>query len=167
MIPPGQLSLRLEALRIREAEPADVAALTQLINASFVVEQIAIEGQRVDPDRVRGYLERGKFLLLEDASVLLGCVYVEQRDSHGYVGLLSVDPSRQGVGLGRRLMAAAEQYFSGQGRTTVDLRIISARPELLRFYGKLDYKETGISPMPEDAPLKMACHFIHLSKQLR
>jgi GNAT superfamily N-acetyltransferase len=81
--------------------------------------------------------------------------------------LLSVDPERQGSGLGRRLMAAAEQYFSDHSCSSVDLRIISARPELLRFYGKLGFKETGISPMPEDAPLKMACHFIHLSKPLR
>jgi GNAT superfamily N-acetyltransferase len=162
-----QWSLRLEALRIREAEAADVTALTQLINAAFVVEQIAIEGERVDPDRVRGYMDRGKFLLLEDGSALLACVYVEQRGGHGYVGLLSVEPARQGSGLGRRLMAAAEQYFSDQSCEQVDLRIISARPELLRFYGKLGFKETGISPMPEDAPLKMACHFIHLSKPLR
>jgi len=162
-----QWSLHLEALRIREAEAADVAPLTQLINTAFVVEQIAIEGERVNPERVRGYMERGKFLLLEDGSVLVGCVYVEQRGSHGYVGLLSIEPPRQGSGLGRRLMAAAEQHVSEQGCASVDLRIISARPELLRFYGKLGFKETGISPMPEDTPLKMACHFIHLSKALR
>jgi ribosomal protein S18 acetylase RimI-like enzyme len=163
----GQSSVRLEELRIRDAEAADVAALTLLINAAFVVEQIAIEGERVDPERVRGYMDRGKFLLLEDASLLLGCVFVELRGGRGYVGLLSVDPERQGSGLGRRLMAAAEQYFGDHGSSSVDLRIISARPELLRFYGKLGFKETGISPMPEDAPLKMACHFIHLSKPLR
>jgi len=163
----AQLGLRLDDLRIRDAEAADVAALTRLINAAFVVEQIAIEGERVDPERVRGYMNRGKFLLLEDASLLLGCVYVELRGGHGYIGLLAIDPVRQGSGLGRRLMAAAEQTFSDQGCSAVDLRIISARPELLRFYGKLGFTETGISPMPEDAPLKMACHFIHLSKPLR
>jgi GNAT superfamily N-acetyltransferase len=159
--------LRLEELRIREAEAADVAELTRLINEAFVVERIAVEGDRVDPDRVRGYMDRGKFLLLEEAALLLGCVYVEQRGDHGYVGLLSVDPLRQGSGLGRRLMGATEQHFSDCGCSAIDLRIISARPELLRFYGKLGFKETGISPMPEDAPLKMACHFIHLSKPLR
>jgi GNAT superfamily N-acetyltransferase len=163
----AQFGLQLEELRIREAEATDGAALTGLINAAFVVEQIAIEGERVDAERVRGYMDRGKFLLLEEVSQLLGCVYVELRGGRGYLGLLSVEPARQGNGLGRRLMAAAEQYFSDRGCGAVDLRIISARPELLRFYGKLGFKETGISPMPEDAPLKMACHFIHLSKPLR
>jgi N-acetylglutamate synthase-like GNAT family acetyltransferase len=160
-------SVRADEPHIRIAEQEDIPALTQLINAAFVVEQIAIEGDRIDPDKVRDYMTRGKFLLLEDATSLIGCVYVELRADHGYVGLLSVEPMLQNKGLGRRLMAAAEQSFGDAGCTAVDLRIISARPELLRFYGKLGYAETGISPMPVDAPLKMACHFIHLSKPLR
>ena len=153
-------------LQIRVAQPADVDALVALINAAFVVERIAIEGDRVDAGKVRAYMDRGQFLLLEALS-LLGCAYVELRGDHGYLGLLSVEPALQMRGLGRRLMAAAEQYFHEAGCIAVDLRIISARPELLRFYTKLGFRETGISPMPADAPLKMACHFIHLSKPLR
>jgi len=160
-------SLDLEELHIREAVPQDVDALVRLVNVAFVVEQIAIEGDRVDAERVRSFMDRGRFLLLEDAASLLGCVYVEQRSHRGYVGLLAVEPQMQMKGLGRRLMAAAEQYLNEAGCQGVDLRIISARPELLRFYSKLGYAETGISPMPVDAPLKMACHFIHLSKPLR
>jgi GNAT superfamily N-acetyltransferase len=166
VIPQAAPSVQADELRIRTAEPADAEALTRLINAAFVVEQIAVEGDRVDVDKTRDYMTRGKFLLLEDATALLGCVYVELRGNHGYVGLLSVDPVLQKKGLGRRLMAAAEQNLNDAGCAAVDLRIISARPELLRFYAKLGYAETGISPMPVDAPLKMACHFIHLSKPL-
>lgn len=152
--------------RIREAGLADVEVLTRLINAAFVVEQIAIHGDRVDSNKVRGYMALGKFLLLEDAASLLGCIYVEVRGGLGYIGLLSVDPELQTRGFGSRLMAAAEEYLRAAGCGAVNLRIISARPELVRFYGKLGYAETGISPMPVDAPLKMACHFIHLSKPL-
>jgi GNAT superfamily N-acetyltransferase len=155
-----------DQFRIRYAETSDVAPLVQLINLAFVVEQIAISGDRVDADRVRAYLDRGRFLLLEDGTALVGCVYVELRADRGYVGLLSVEPRLQMKGLGRRLMAAAEKHLSDAGCRGADLRIISARPELLRFYGKLGFAETGISPMPADAPLKMACHFIHLSKPL-
>jgi GNAT superfamily N-acetyltransferase len=162
-----QTSLRADEFRIRQANENDVEALVRLINVAFVVEQIALEGDRVDAEKLAAYLDRGRFLLLEDASSLLGCVYAERRSDRGYVGLLSVEPTLQMRGLGRRLMAAAEQHLLDAGCVGVDLRIISARPELLRFYGKLGYTETGISPMPEDAPLKMACHFIHLSKKLR
>ena len=152
--------------QIRVAQPLDVDALVALINAAFVVERIAIEGDRVDAGKVRAYMDRGQFLLLEAPS-LLGCVYVELRADHGYVGLLSVEPALQMRGLGRRLMGAADQYFREAGCIAVDLRVISARPELLRFYDKLGFSETGISPMPANAPLKMACQFIHLSKPLR
>ena len=166
MTPAAQPGAAPESLRIRDAGPEDVDALAGLINAAFVVEQIAIEGDRVDANKVRAYMALGKFLLLEDGASVLGCVYTELRGNYGYVGLLSVDPSLQTRGFGRRLMAAAEEYFRAAGCSAVNLRIISARPELLRFYGKLGYTETGISPMPVDAPLKMACHFIHLSKPL-
>jgi GNAT superfamily N-acetyltransferase len=153
-------------LPVREAGPADVDALTRLINAAFAVEQIAIEGDRVDPAKVRGYMELGKFLLLEDAVTLLGCAYVELRGRRGYVGLLSVTPTLQGKGLGRRLMIAAEEYARGAGCDAVDLRVISARAELLTFYGKLGYTAKGTSPMAADAPLKRPCHYIHMSKPL-
>lgn len=155
-----------EELQVREASDADVDALVSLINVAFVVEQIAIEGDRIDAEKVREFMGRGKFLLLEGSGGLLGCVFVELRRDRGYVGLLSVEPNLQMKGLGRRLMGAAEHYFTAASCSGVDLRIISARPELLRFYGKLGYTQTGISPMPADAPLKMACHFIHMSKAL-
>jgi len=159
-------SLSESEFRIRTAEAKDIDALVTLINDAFAVEQIAIEGDRVDMEGVRRYMERGAFLLLEDADSLLGCVYAELRGDRGYAGLVSVRPELQMKGLGRRLMAAAEQYLGEAGCGSVDLRIISARPELLHFYGKLGYAQTGISPMPVDTPLKMACHFIHLSKPL-
>ena len=161
------LKPRAEEQRIREASAADVDALVHLINAAFVVEQIAIEGDRIDARRLHEFMSRGKFLLLESSDGLVGCVFVELRRDRGYVGLLSVEPNLQMKGLGRQLMAAAEEYFTAAGCSGVDLRIISARPELLRFYSKLAYVETGVSPMPADTPLKMACHFIHLSKPLR
>lgn len=151
---------------IRQAGPADVEMLVSLINAAFVVEQVAIEGDRVDRQKVQTYMRTGKFLVLEDGSGVLGCVYVEKRADRGYLGLLSVDPAQQKRGLGRLLTAAAEKHLQEAGCRAVDLRVISARAELLAFYGKLGYSVIGTSPMPADAPLKVPCHFIHMSKQL-
>src|SRR3981081_4065847 len=98
-------------LRFRVASLADVEALARLINAAFRVEQPFIEGDRIDPDGVRTYMEKGKFLLAEDSAALAGCVFTELRGNHGYLGLLGVDPLRQGTGLGRQLMDAAEDFF--------------------------------------------------------
>src|SRR5437867_6421719 len=48
----GSSMTHAEELRIRTGESADVSALVGLINSAFVVEQIAIEGDRVDADKV-------------------------------------------------------------------------------------------------------------------
>ena len=138
----------------------------RVINDAFVVEQVAIEGDRVDRERVQTYMRTGTFLLLEGGSATLGCVYVEKRGARGYLGLLSVDPAQQNRGFGRQLTAAAEKYLREQGCHAVDLRVISVRAELQSFYGKLGYAVTGTSPMPAGALLKVPCHFIHLAKSL-
>lgn len=151
---------------IHQAGPADVEMLVSLINAAFVVEQIAIEGDRVDREKIQTYMKAGKFLLVEDGPAIPGCVYVERRGARGYLGLLSVDPAQQKRGLGRVLTAAAERHLQEAGCCAVDLRVISARAELLTFYGKLGYTITGTSSMPTDAPLKVPCHFIHVAKPL-
>jgi len=80
--------------------------------------------------------------------------------------LLGVDPLRQGTGLGRKLMNAAENYFREAGCCAVDLRVISARTPLPSFYRHLGYVETGTAPFAPDIPLKVPCHYICMSKSL-
>jgi GNAT superfamily N-acetyltransferase len=161
-------SPRLEnnAARIRLAMPKDIGSLARLINAAFVVEQPFIEGGRIDSEGVRVYMEKGNFLLAEDSAGLAGCVYVELRGERGYLGLLGVDPSRQGTGLGRKLMDAAENYFRAAGCSAIDLRTISPRTPLPAFYTHLGYVQTGTSPFAPDVPVKVPCHYILMSKSL-
>ena len=152
--------------RIRTAAQSDIDTLARLINAAFRVEQPFIEGDRINPDGVRAYMEKGKFLLAEDATGLAGCVYVELRGDRGYLGLLGVDPSHQGTGLGRKLMDAAENFFRRAGCVAVDLRVVSARTPLPSFYRHLGYLETGTAPFAPDVPAKVPCHYILMSKTI-
>jgi GNAT superfamily N-acetyltransferase len=156
-----------DTLRFRVASVADAEALARLINAAFRVEQPFIEGDRINPDGVRAYMEKGKFLLAEDAEGLTGCVYVELHGDRGYLGLLGVEPQRQGTGLGRKLMDAAENFFRRAGCVAVDLRIVSARAPLPAFYRHLGYLETGSAPFAPDAPAKVPWHYILMSKTIR
>ncbi|HEV1993536.1 MAG TPA: GNAT family N-acetyltransferase, partial [Candidatus Acidoferrum sp.] len=98
------------------------------------------------------------------AAGLAGCVYVEIRGDRGYLGLLGVDPQRQGTGLGRKLMDAAENFFREAGCLAADLRIVSARTLLPAFYRHLGYLETGTAPFASDVPAKVPCHYILMSK---
>ncbi len=155
-----------ESIQIRVAQAADVEALAALINAAFRVELPFIEGPRTNPDGVRTYMEKGKFLLAEDSAGLAGCVYVELRGNRGYLGLLGVEPARHGTGLGRKLMDAAENYFREKGCLAVDLRVISPCAPLPSFYRHLGYVETDTAPFAPEVPVKVPCHYILMSKNL-
>ena len=155
-----------ESLSIRFARSADVESLARLINIAFRVELPFIEGDRINPGGVREYMKKGNFLLAEDSFGLAGCVYVELRGDRGYLGLLGVEPRRQGTGLGRKLMDAAEAYFRDAGCVAVDLRIVSERAPLPSFYRHLGYSETGTAAFPHDVPAKVPCHYILMSKSI-
>ncbi|MGA7240573.1 MAG: GNAT family N-acetyltransferase [Bryobacteraceae bacterium] len=151
---------------IRRATESDAGALTRLINAAFEVEKFFIESDRISLPQVREYFHTGAFLVAEDGGEMAACVYVEFRGERGYFGLLSVDPIRQRAGLGRRLIAEAEEFCRDAGCRFMDLRIVNLREELPAYYTKLGYSETGTSPFPPDAETKLPCHFIDMSKAL-
>jgi GNAT superfamily N-acetyltransferase len=154
-------------IRIRVASDEDVPALARLINAAFVVEQAVFDGNRVDELGVRAYMSGGTFLLAEDSGDMAGCVYVETRNERSYLGLLSVRPARQGTGLGRQLLAAAERFARELGSHFMDLRVISARGEqLLPFYQHLGYEVVRTEPFPANLAPRVHSHYILMSKRL-
>jgi len=74
--------------------------------------------------------------LPKKTAVLTGVVYVELRGERSYLGLLSVNPELQKTGLGRRLMAAAEEFAREMGSHHMDLTVVNLRTELPPFYRK-------------------------------
>lgn len=153
--------------QVKFGKPDDAAQLVPLINVAFLPEQIAIEGDRINAEKLQPFFENGRFIVLENAEGLAGCVYAEIRGSRGYIGLLSLRPELKGRGLGRVLMSHAEEYLAGAGCEAADLRTISARTDLVPMYKHLGYQEMGTAAMPPEIPLKIPCHFIIMSKQLR
>ncbi len=157
-----------EALHIRVAQMPDAEAITAVINAAFrLAESFLIDRDRIDLETVLGLLQKGKFLIAEDASgILSGCVYVEVRDDRSYLGLLSVDPQRQRSGLGSQLMTAAEDHCAKAGSRFMDLQIVNVRKELPAFYRRRGYLETGTAPFTPGLNPKVPCHFVKMSKPL-
>jgi len=157
-----------EAIHFRSAIAADRPHLIPLINAAFSIE-VFIEGTRTDDEQLASMMEKGTVLVAEDRSGgLLGAVYTELRGLRGYLGMLAVDPTHQGSGLGRRLLAAAEDRFRAQGCEAVDITVLSLRTELPPIYRRFGFVETGTEPFHPHAPLKdgLDCHCIVMSKKL-
>jgi sugar-phosphatase len=155
-------------LTMRRASANDLAAMVQLINSAFSVEKF-IEGERTNKNELSERMRKGEFLLACDESgKLVASVYVEVRGARGYFGMLAVDPTRQGNGLGRKMVEAAEEYCRGKGCTAMDLTVLSLRPELPPLYHKLGYVESGVEEFRPSRPLKgsLECHCIVMSKAL-
>ena len=153
---------------IRFAQEPDLPAVTALINQAFKVEAFFILRDRLTPEETLAHFKKGRFMIAEENNTLAGVVYVELRGDRCYFGLLSVDTARQKSGLGRRLIAAAEEFAREMGAHHMDITVVNLRTELPPFYRKLGYTDNGTEPVrPEMIPrLLEPCHFIKMTKPL-
>ncbi|QJQ32658.1 GNAT family N-acetyltransferase [Sphingomonas lacunae] len=139
----------------RAATVADVMDLHALVESAYrgdsarrgwTHEADLLDGQRTDPDMLLASIAdpRQTILLAEEDGELVGCVLIEGRDDHGYVGMVTVDPSRQAAGLGRWLLEQAETLVSRSfGFDRARMTVIAQRTELIAWYGRRGYEDTG------------------------
>ncbi len=154
-------------ISIRKATFADIPALETLINAAFKLEAFFVSGNRIDAPTLQLEMKKGQFLMAETNQALLGCVYLELENKSGYFGMLSVDPLKQGSGIGRLLIQTAEGLASAHGCTQMIIRIVNLREELPAFYRKLGYSLTGeTAPFPREIVIDRPCYFVGMSKPL-
>lgn len=151
------------AISVRRALPADAAAVADLVNEAYAIESSFVDGDRTSASEVVALMERGYFIVLEHSEGLAASVFM---DPSGYLGMLSVAPGFQRLGLGTRLVRIVEALCEAAGCGEVTLRIINLRNELGRWYRSLGYVEVGTSPY-EHRPVKQACHFVEMRKILR
>jgi N-acetylglutamate synthase-like GNAT family acetyltransferase len=152
---------------IRLATAQDAEALTTLVNAAFQVEAFFKIGDRTSADEIVELMNTGEFLIASDVShAIVGCAYLKHDGERAYFGMLSIDPSRQGRGLGRILIDAVEARAREHGCRTMDIHIVNLREELPAYYRRLGYEENGTLPFSEPSRASRPCHFIVMSKNL-
>jgi predicted N-acetyltransferase YhbS len=169
----NQKSKIKNAMHIRLATMADMSQMIPIINAAFSVEEF-IDGTRTDLERLPPMFDTGDFLVAEEDSRIVATVYVEIRHGsegdapRGYFGMLSVDPSQQGRGLGRRMIEAAEAHCRNAGCDVIDILVVNLRTELPPIYRKLGYVEVGIEEFRPSKPIKSGfeAHCIVMSKAI-
>lgn len=158
----------------RIATLADVPELVRVINLAYRVEADMFHGARTSTQDVRERLARpnATFLALDDDAAdsppgrLIGAVYVEMRERRGYFGMLAVDPSKQGQGLGRVLVRCVEEHCARAGCLDLDLDVVDLRTELPGFYNALGFTPTGAIPYPRPSETKQPVHLIQMTKPL-
>jgi GNAT superfamily N-acetyltransferase len=151
---------------IRVASAGDAPRIAFLVNQAFKVEAFFKIGDRTSTEEIVEMMAHGEFLLLEEGGVLAGCVYLTVRADRAYFGMLSIEPSRQGQGLGRRLVGEVEGRCRERGCEYIDIHLVNLRAELLGFYDRLGYVETGTLPFSDAERSSRSCHFIVMTKAL-
>ena len=145
---------------LRAAGPQDVDAVVALVESAYrgessragwTTEAYLLDGQRTDADEVRAVLP--DLLVAEQDDGLVGCCVLSPRDGVGYFGMFAVQPTLQGGGLGSALLAAAEERARSLGLPVVEMTVLSGRTELLAYYQRRGYVDTGQTrPFPYGEP---------------
>jgi ribosomal protein S18 acetylase RimI-like enzyme len=161
---------RDDTFTIRLATLDDVPAIEEVVQSAYrgetsregwTTEADLLDGVRTDRAAVAAAISGpgGLMLVAVDAAVdpaapvapdeappaeVLACCQLERRDGDvAYFGMFAVRPGRQGGGVGRRLLAAAEDYASSQWSAgTMEMTVIMQRDELIDWYVRRGYVRT-------------------------
>jgi GNAT superfamily N-acetyltransferase len=171
-------------LRFSFATADDVPAIVALVESAYrgdasragwTTEADLLDGQRTDPDEVSALLARpdARIVLAREGDDLLGSVLVTARGGEGYLGMFAVQPTRQGGGLGRAVLAEAERVMRDDlGCHRAKMTVIIQRSELIAWYERRGWVQTGArEPFPYDelrkgTPRRDDLEFVVLAKPL-
>lgn len=148
-------------LAFRAARAADIPAVVALVESAYrgesglrgwTTESNLLDGQRTDAQDVGEAIARPDSLVLlaEHDGTLVACCHLEKQDGAAYFGMFAVDPTRQTGGVGKRVIAEAEQLARTRwGVDRMRMTVIVQREELIAFYQRRGYARTGqIKPFP-------------------
>ena len=126
-------------VKIRPVRDGDVKALIALWQDCDLVRPW--NDARADIARARAAPESEIFVIPDGrriaASVMAG------HDGHrGWVYYVAADPAHQGTGLGRAIMAAAEDWLARRGVWKVQLLVREDNRKVVEFYERLGYRDT-------------------------
>src|SRR5215471_8529513 len=133
----------------------DIPELTRLVNSAYrgdasrkgwTTEADLLEGElRTDDHSLLQSLKNPNAVILKFVSsdLITGCVFLEKQGNALYLGMLSVSPTVQAQGIGKKLLSAAEEYAARRGCQSIVMTVISLRHELIDWYERHGYKRTG------------------------
>ena len=148
-------------LQFRTATEADVDAIVVLVTRAYrgeasrdgwTTEAALLDGARIDPDVLRHDITRpgSRVLLGLRDGTLLACAHVADLGGRGYFGMFAVEPTCQGGGIGRAMVAECERIARDEwGLPKMQMTVIDLREELIAWYVRLGYRRTGVHhPFP-------------------
>lgn len=162
-------------LRFEVSMPHQAAQIAAFVNSAYrgesskagwTTEADLLGGQRTDEGKILELIERqdsrkDQFLLLgfqdlpQKPASIVSCVLLERKGpNRAYLGMLTVMPTQQAQGLGRKTLEYAESFVQSRWNIpVVELTVIRQRPELIEWYLRRGYRLLGETrPFPKDDP---------------
>lgn len=152
----------LETLRYRTATSCDIPRIVALVHAAYrgessragwTTEADFLDGTRTDTDEISGIISTpgNTIVLCESRKQLLASVHIQkQNETTCYLGMFAVQPAGQGHGIGKKLLATAENMAQQLWQCNrMQMSVITLRTELIAWYEKRGYQRTGnFKPFP-------------------
>lgn len=132
--------------QIVPATPGDARAVAGCVRTAYAhyVERIGREPAPMTADYA-ALIAAGEVWLIRAGEEVAGVLVLRPQPPALLLENVAVAPDRQGEGLGRALMAFAEDRARAEGLDEVVLYTNERMTENLRFYPALGYTETGRS----------------------
>lgn len=167
---------------IQKADETDIPAIVALLNMSYRGEH-SRKGWTTEADLIAGEVrtnnenladvmrEPGSVILTyQEDGKILSCVNLKKDGDRIYLGMFSVNPELQGGGIGKKMLQAAEEHAIHEDCKAIYMYVISVRYELIDWYKRKGYVETGqVIPFKEDGLTgahKKPLEFMVLEKKL-
>jgi ribosomal protein S18 acetylase RimI-like enzyme len=136
--------MKVNEPRIRPATIADVPAIVDIVNQAYrhyIARMGKLPGPMLD-DYAARVLE-GTVWVLEEGAVIAAVIVLLPASNYLLLDNIAVSPTRQGFGLGRRLLAFAEAEAMRRGYREIRLYTHETMVENQRLYASIGYVETG------------------------
>jgi GNAT superfamily N-acetyltransferase len=130
--------------RIRVATAADVPAIADIVDQAYQ-HYIARIGKPPGPmlDDYAARVLEGTVWVLEEGGVIAAIIVLLPAPNYLLLDNIAVRPTRQGLGLGSRLLAFAEDEALRRGYREIRLYTHETMVENQRLYASIGYQETG------------------------
>jgi GNAT superfamily N-acetyltransferase len=141
---------------IRPARPADADAVAACVHLAY--EKYVARIGRLPKPMLANYasaIAQHQVWVVDGEVGVAAVLELIPEDDHLLIENVAVDPARQGGGLGRRLMAFAEDEAGRQGFAALRLYTNAKFVENIASYERLGYVETGREPYKESAVVFM------------
>ena len=134
----------IDEARIRAATAADIPAITNIVDQAYR-HYISRIGKPPGPmlDDYAARVSEGAVWVLEEGAVIAAIIVLLPAPNYLLLDNIAVSPAHQGLGLGSRLLAFAEDEALRRGYREIRLYTHETMVENQRLYASIGYEETG------------------------